>query len=329
MRYRKLGQTDLSVSVIAMGCWAIVGDNTWGPQDESETIATIHAALDTGINFFDTAEGYGNGYSEELLARGLGENRSRAIIATKVSQSNLLPDQIQAACERSLLHLNTDYIDLYQIHWPSRQVPFEDSMAAMESLRDQGKIRAIGVSNFGPVDMDEMLEVGHFQTNQLPYSLLWRAIEFDIQPKCVEHNIGILPYSPLQQGLLTGKFTKADDVPEGRARTRHFSTDRPQAKHGEAGAEAETFTAIKRIQQLSDMIGHPMEHLALSWLIHQPAVTSVIAGARNPAQMVANALAADVELSDEVLHALDQATQPIKEHMGADPDMWAAESRYR
>ena len=329
MKYRNLGQTDLSVSVISMGCWAIVGDSTWGPQDESETIATIHAALDTGINFFDTAEGYGNGYSEELLGRGLGEYRSKAVIASKVSQSNLRPDQIQAACERSLLHLNTDYIDLYQIHWPSRQVAFEDSMAAMENLRDQGKIRAIGVSNFGPQDMDEMLQVGHFQTNQLPYSLLWRTIEHDIQPKCVEHGIGILPYSLLQQGLLTGKFTRADDVPEGRARTRHFSSQRPQAKHGEAGAEAETFSAIKRIQQLADMVGHPMEHLALAWLIHQPAVTAVIAGARNPAQMVANALAADVSLSEEVLHALDQATQPLKARMGADPDMWAAESRYR
>ncbi|MBZ0296929.1 MAG: aldo/keto reductase [Anaerolineae bacterium] len=329
MKYRQLGQTDLQVSTIAMGCWAIVGDSTWGEQDEAEALQTIRTALDLGINFFDTAEGYGGGYSEELLGRALGNRRSEAVIASKVSQSNLAPDEVRAACERSLKNLNSDYIDLYQIHWPSREVPFADTMAELEKLRDEGKIRVIGVSNFGIGDMTEMLEIGHFQSNQLPYSLLWRAIEFDIQPRCVAKHISILPYSPLQQGLLTGKFMTADEVPEGRARTRHFSGERPQARHGEAGAESITFDAIQHILEVCEEIEQPMAQVALAWLLHQPGVTSVLAGARNIHQIQENAAAAEVELSEDVLQRMDAVTQPLKQKMGADPDMWSPDSRYR
>lgn len=329
MNYRKLGQTDLQVSTIAMGCWAIVGGPTWGDQDEAEAIQTIHAALDLGINFFDTAEGYGDGLSEALLGRGLGSRRAEAVIATKVSQTNLTPVAVRAACERSLQYLNTDYIDLYQIHWPSREVPFADTMAELEKLRDEGKIRVIGVSNFGIGDMTEMLTLGHFQSNQLPYNLLWRAIEYEIQPRCVAEQISILPYSPLQQGLLTAKFATADAVPEGRARTRHFSGQRPQTRHGEAGAEAETFAAIQRIAALCDEIGQPMAQVALAWLLYQPGVPSVLAGARSVRQIQQNAAAAEVKLAEDVLQQLDAITQPLKEKMGADPDMWSSDSRYR
>lgn len=176
MRYRKLGQTDIIVSVIAMGCWPIVGDFTWGPQDEADSIATIHAALDAGINFFDTAEMYGNGYSEELLGRALAGRRHEVVIASKVGSEHLAADQVIRAGEGSLRRLRTDYIDLYQIHWPSRTVPLAETMAALERLRQQGKVRAIGVSNFGLGDLGDLLAIGRPETNQLPYSLLWRAI---------------------------------------------------------------------------------------------------------------------------------------------------------
>ena len=157
MQYRKLGQTDLEVSVVALGCWAIIGGFNWGPQDKAESLDTIEAALDSGVNFFDTAEGYGDGASEQLLAEGLGSRRPDVIIASKVSADNLPPDKLRAACERSLRHLNTDYIDLYQVHWPSRTEPFAETMRTLEALRDEGKIRVIGVSNFGKEDLPEML----------------------------------------------------------------------------------------------------------------------------------------------------------------------------
>ena len=226
MQRRQLGNTSLKVSPIGVGFWGIVGGDYWGAQEESDTINTVRAALDAGINFFDTAEGYGDGYSEEMLGRALKGRRSEAIIATKVSQDNLAPDDIRAACERSLKRLQTDCIDLYQVHWPSRAIPFEDSMSTLLDLQRAGKIREIGVSNFGNLDMPEMLACGRFEANQLPYSMLWRAIEYEVQPQCVEGNISILPYSPLNQALLTGRYSNADEMPYSRTRTRHFRGDR-------------------------------------------------------------------------------------------------------
>ena len=284
-----------------------------------------------GVNFFDTAEGYGDGYSEQLVSRGLGNRRQDVVIASKVSPNNLAPADLKAACERSLKNLNTDYIDLYQVHWPNRDIPFADTYRALEDLRDAGKIRAIGVSNFGKLDQPESLAAGRFEANQLPYNLLWRAIEYDIQPHCVEHTISILPYSPLMQGLLTGKFQSADDVPDDRARTRHYTHERPLARHDSPGYEDETFAAIDAIREIAAEINQPMAHVSLAWLLHQPAVTSVIAGARNRQQMEENAVAADLTLSDDVVQGLTAATDTLKSKFGADPDMWAAtgKSRYR
>jgi len=202
-------------------------------------------------------------------------------------------------------------------------------MAALEDMREQGKVRAIGVCNFGVQDLSDLLEVGRVETNQLPYSLLWRAIEYEIQPKCVEAGLGILCYSPLIQGLLTGKFASPDEVPEGRARTRLFSGDRSQTRHGEAGCEAETFAAIEGIRRIGEEIGEPMAKLAVAWLLHRPGVTSVITGARRPDQIVQTAQAADLELASEIVDRLAKITDEVKRAMGPNPDMWQSESRFR
>jgi myo-inositol catabolism protein IolS len=156
MQYRKLGKSDISVSVVVMGCWALAGDSTWGPQDADESIATVRAALDAGVNFFDTAEGYGGGDSESILGRALSGRRHEAVIATKVSRSHMSGDEVRRACERSLRHLQTDYIDLYQIHWPSRTIPLDETIEALERLREQGKVRALGVCNFGVRDLSDL-----------------------------------------------------------------------------------------------------------------------------------------------------------------------------
>jgi myo-inositol catabolism protein IolS len=329
MRYHKLGKTDLSVSLLAMGCWALAGDATWGPQDEAASIATVHAALDAGVNLFDTAEGYGGGDSESILGQALAGRRHQAVIATKVSRSNLSYQEVQQACENSLRRLRTDYIDLYQIHWPSRSVPLAETMGALERLREKGKVRAIGVCNFGVRDLSDLLRIGWAETDQLPYSLLWRAIENEIRPKCVEEKIGILCYSPLVQGLLTGKFSSADEVPDGRARSRLFSGDRPEARHGEAGCEAQTFAAIEQIGRICDEVGQPMARVALAWLLAQPGVTSAIAGARRPDQIQETARAADLELSAGTLDALTGVTEEVKRCIGDNPDMWQSQSRFR
>ena len=331
MQLRQLGNSSLMVSPIALGFWGIVGGDYWGPQDETDTINTVSAALDAGINFIDTAEGYGNGYSEEMLGRALKGRRDEAIIATKVSQANLAPADIRAACERSLKRLDTDTIDLYQVHWPSRDIPFADSMSTLLDLQSEGKIRVIGVSNFGKLDMPDMLQCGRYEANQLPYSLLWRAIEFEIQPQCVERNISILPYSPLNQALLTGRYQNADEMPHSRTRSRHFRPDRRDSRHYTPGFEAETFAALDEIRQICDDIGQLMVHVALAWLLHKPAVDSVLAGARNPQQIESNLKATNLSLSPATMQRLDDATADLKAKFGSDPDMWGTgeRSRYR
>ena len=328
MKYRRLGDTDIEVSVVALGCWAIVGDWAWGDQEENDTVATVEAALDAGVTFFDTAEAYGNGYSEEILGKTLGSRRRDVVIATKLSPVHLSADEVPKACERSLRRLGTDYIDLYQAHWANPSIPYEETMPALEKLREQGKVRAIGVCNFGVESLSGLLAVGRCVTNQLPYNLLWRAIEYEIVPECLDHGIGLLPYSPIAQGLLTGKFSSAAEVPDGRARTRHFSKDRALTRHGETGCEAETFAAIDRIRVIGDALGRPMGQVALGWLLHQPGVVSVLAGARNAHQMLENARAAELSLSRGVLDELAEATDALKRTLGPNPDMWQSDSRF-
>jgi len=323
-----LGHTDIRVSAVCQGCWSIVGDSTWGPQDQHDSIAALQACLDAGINFFDTAEAYGDGYSEQLIRKALGDARGEIVLASKVSSERLDdPSSIKSACEASLRRLGTDTIDLYQIHWPSPRANYGEVMGAMEQLRREGKIRAVGVSNFGPGYLDDVLAAGRVESNQLCYSLLWRAIEFNLHARCVEEGMSILCYSPLCQGLLTGKFATADDVPAGRARSRLFSKNRPQSRHGQAGCETELFDAIAKIRQISDELHQPMGNVSLAWLLAQKGVVSVIAGARNAKQAAENAAAAEIRLTSETIARLSEATEAVKAYVGANADMWEATSR--
>lgn len=331
MKYTVLPGTDWQVSRIAMGCWALSGDQTWGPQDEQETIATIHAAIDVGINFFDNAELYGNGLAEEILGKALRARRGNVIIASKFNREHARREQVIASCEQSLSRLQTDYIDLYQIHWANWEVPFAETWEALQRLREQGKIRAIGVCNFGPKDLSAILEIGRPSTNQLPYGPLFRAIEFEIAPACIAAGVGILCYSPLTIGLLTGKFTTADEVPAGRARTRHFSSRKPLTRHGEPGCEEETFKAIAEIVALANDLRVTVPQLALAWLLRRSGVSAVVNGMRRPEQARQNAVAAALELDSSVIERIESVTDPIKEQLGSNPDMWegAAHSRFR
>lgn len=327
MQFRRLGNTDIEVSTICQGCWSITGGRTWGEQDRELSVRAVRAAFDAGINFFDTASQYGSGESERIVGEALRDVRGRAVIATKVNQEELAPRQLTASCERSLQLLRTDTIDLLQIHWPSREVPVADSFAAMLRLKEQGKVRAIGVSNFGPAYLRDALAVGQTASNQLCYNMLFRAVEVEIQPLCVEHGVGILCYSPLCQGLLTGKFASPRDVPDGRGRTRLFSPARPDARHKERGCERELFEAIGKIRGVCEGLGKPMGHVAMAWLLGQGAVTSVIAGARNPEQARDNAAGGDLTLPQDAMAALSDATQWLKQYVGANADFWQTESR--
>ena len=226
MQFTALGKrSDMQVSAIALGCWPFAGGDVWGAQEDADSIAAVHAALDEGINFFDTAEGYGR--SEEVLGRGLKGRRHEATIATKVSEANLAADGILSACERSLRALQTDYIDLFQIHWPNWDVPLAETVGELETLQEEGKIRAYGVCNFAEQDLSEMIALGQCVTDQLPYNLAWRGIERAVLPLCRANGVGVICYSPLAQGVLTGRYANADEMPEGLARTRLYRASGP------------------------------------------------------------------------------------------------------
>jgi len=328
MKYRKLGKTGVEVSVLCAGCMTAGRDpGTYGPTDDRDTIAAINAYLDAGVNFLDTSESYSDGESETILGRALGSRRKQLILSTKVSLGHLAPAELKRACEGSLRRLKTDWIDLYQIHWPDPAVPVADSIAAMLELQAEGKIRFIGVSNFCVGYLADAVAATAIAGNQVCYSLLWRPIEHAIQPFCVEHDISILCYSPMCQGLLTGKFRGADEVPPLRARSRLFDPARPKARHGDAGFEEGTFAAIEAVRDICKSAHLPMGQVALAWALAQPAVAAVIAGARRAEQAAENARAAEIELPDDVIAQLNAATDKVKQYVGANADMWESRSR--
>jgi len=330
VQYKSLGTTDIKVSEFALGCWPFAGGNVWGPQDDNVSIATVHAALDKGITFFDTAEGYDDdSHSEEVLGRALVGRRVEAIIATKISPPHLVPNLVEQTCEASLQKLQTDYIDLYQIHWPNHDVAVEDSMAVLLKLRDAGKIRSIGVCNFGVQDLTAALESAEIVTDQLPYNLLWRPIEVEIQPTCLENNVGLICYSPLAQGLLTGRYASADEVPDGLSRSRLFSNSRPLANHGEDGCETEAFDAIAQVIEIAaELEEHPAK-VSLAWVRSRPGITSLLVGARSPDELDLNIPAFEYDLPQGIADRLSAATEPVKAKIGSNADMWSGDNRMR
>jgi aryl-alcohol dehydrogenase-like predicted oxidoreductase len=248
-----------------------------------------------------------------------------------VYSDNLTRENVIKSCEQSLKRLNTDYLDLYQIHWPSSTIPLTETMAAFDQLVQQGKVRAVGVCNFGVQDMESVLKLNNVVSDQLPYSLLWRAIEQSILPKCKEDRVGVIAYSPLCQGLLTGKYQSVEQVPPGLTGTRLYSHLRSNARHRESGMEAETFGAVAKIRDICANFGESMGNVAISWVLNQPGISSVLVGARSPQQLQENIKAAEVVISDTVKQALDDATEELRTKVSDNPDMWEgkAKSRYR
>ncbi|MBN1557256.1 MAG: aldo/keto reductase [Lentisphaerae bacterium] len=322
MQYRKLGNSDLNVSVIALGTWQLTDTGYWG--EGGKPAEAVRAALDHGIRFFDGAEDYSKGEAEQALGRALGGDRDKAVIATKVSPNHLKPEDVVTACEGSLKQLGTDVIDLYQVHWPNWKVPFADTYGALLRLREQGKIREIGISNFGPRDIEDWMQAGTAVSNQICYNLLFRAVEFEIVPACERHDLGILAYSPLMQGILSGRWKTIEDIPVPRRRTRHFADRRRGAHHGREGYEAATLKALQALEAAARDAGESMADLAMAWLLHQPGVASILVGGRKPDQVARNARAADITLDTSILQQLDALSTPLKDALGPNADPWNA-----
>ena len=330
MEYRRLGRTDWMVSVVSFGAWQIGDAEFWGSDGAADAETAVQVALDEGINLFDTAEMYGAGASEEALGKALGARRKDVYIADKVSPENCAPARLRGSCEASLRRLGTDCIDLYQVHWPSREVPFEETWAALAALRDEGKIREVGVSNFGPRDLADWRATGDAVSDQVGYNLLFRAVEYEVIPACREQGVSVLAYMPLMQGLLTGRYASIEDIPMLRRRTRHFSRHRDGTRHGEEGHENLLMDTVADLRDFAAAVGLTVEGMALSWLAAQPGVASVILGARNPAQLLDN-LRAMEDIGPAAVAQLNELTYPLKRVLGPNCDMWqtAENSRIR
>jgi myo-inositol catabolism protein IolS len=290
--------------------------------------SVVDAALDAGINYFDTAAMYNDGASEQALGEALRDKRDLALIGTKVQPEQVAgKGSVSRALEASLRRLQTDWVDLYMLHWPLRErSQLEDAVAELETLRGEGKVRAVGVSNHGVEQLAAVLSLGLEPVfDELPYSLLTRAIEAEIVPFCAARQIGVLGYMPLMQGLLAGKYRRPADVPASRARTRHFHHGRsPDSRHGGDGAEAETFDVVDALGGLAEELGTDPAVLAIAWSVANPALTCTIVGMRRLDHVRTALEGANLALDDRRLRQLDEATKALWERLGDDPDYFEA-----
>ena len=314
MKTKSLGNSGLTASVVGLGAWVLGGGQVWGKDtDDAESVRTIQAALDLGINLIDTAPAYGWGRSERVVARALKGRRDKAIVATKCGMwwedargsyfveldgkkvnRSLRPDTLQVEIENSLRRLEIDCIDLYQTHWPSVPpdfTPIADTMAVLLKLKEQGKIRAIGVSNVSLQELKENVRCGGVATDQFRYSMLHREAEQDVLPYCAQNNIGTLTYMSLEQGLLTGKI----------GMDRHFAPSefRSNTAWNDWFIPANRQRVLNLLaswQDLTRKYDCTLSQLVIAWTAAQPGVTHVLAGARTPAQVSENARAGELDL---------------------------------
>ncbi|MFP3854194.1 MAG: aldo/keto reductase [Anaerolineales bacterium] len=312
METKKLGWTDLELTRIGLGTWAIGGgdwDFAWGPQDDEQSIETIHKALDLGINWIDTAAVYGFGHSEEVVGRAIKGMSERPIIATKCSRlwtedgeiyGNLERESILAEAERSLDRLGIEVIDLYQIHWPFPNEGIEEGWHALEELIDSGKVRYGGVSNFSVSQMQRAHEIHPIASLQPPYSMLQREVEEDILLYCAENDIGVIVYSPMQKGLLTGKVDKAwvENLPEDDHRKADEMFNDPELSIN--------LELVEGLQIIAERAGRTVPQLAIAWTLRRPEVTAAIVGARRPDQIEETAPAAVWNLTQDELAEIDR-----------------------
>ena len=305
MQTRKLGNSNLHLTTLGLGAWAIGGGGwaySWGPQDDAESIRAIHRALDLGINWIDTAAVYGLGHSEEVVARALADRKGKVIVASKCGlrwrpnrmiYGALKASSVREEVENSLLRLGLNTIDLYQIHWPNPNKDIEEAWGVMADLVREGKIRYAGVSNFNVAQMKRAQAIHPITSLQPPYSLLNRDAEAEILPYCAALGIGVVAYSPMQAGLLTGAFSGerlgALDPEDWRRKDRFFQEP----------AFSRSLDIVEKLRPLAAREGRTLAQLAIAWVLRRPEVTAAIVGARRPSQVEETAAAADWALSAE------------------------------
>lgn len=314
MRYRTIKHTDLTISEVGFGTWPISGHGM-GEVDEQKAMETIHHAVELGITFFDTADMYGFGYAEELLAKTLGAKIKDFVIATKVGnewdalgnlRSNLQPDYIIQACENSLRRLKLEAIDLYQLHIPDPNTPIEKTMEALSTLRESGKIRYVGLSNFSVEQLSEARRYLPIVSNQIEYSMLERSIEHEMIPYCTENEISILPYKVLGRGLLTGKFKELPifSIGDWRASDPEFQEER----------FGEIMKIVDQLKPIAEAYSVTLSELATAWVLRLATVASVIVGAKHPKQIEESCGRSPLNLKDNDLYKIEEILNQLTDH---------------
>jgi len=302
---KQLGNSDLQLTPLGIGAWAMGGGGwrfAWGPQDDNESIAAIHHALDLGINWIDTAAVYGLGHSEEVVARALEGRSNRPYVFTKCARrwddnreifKSLKADSIRYEVEQSLRRLKVDVIDLYQIHWPEPDEDIEEGWTEMARLKDEGKVRYIGVSNFTVEQMKRAQKIAPITSLQPPYSIVSPEVEESLLPYCQENGIGVIVYSPMKSGLLTGKMTRERiaSFPEDDFRKRTPPFNEP--------ALTRNLAIVDKIREIGTAHGRSPGEVAIAWALRHPAVTAAIVGFRSPAQVDGVIGAAEFRLTEE------------------------------
>ncbi len=305
MRTRRLGNSDLHVTPIGFGAWAIGGGGwafAWGAQDDADSIASIREALELGINWIDTAAVYGLGHSEEVVAKALAGVRQRPYVFTKCARvwdenrqigKSLKAASIRRECEDSLRRLKVDVIDLYQVHWPEPPEDIDEGWQTMVKLKEVGKVRWIGVSNFSAEQMGQIAKYGPITSLQPPYSMVRRDIEPSVLPYCEANDIGVLVYSPMQSGLLTGAWTK-----ERHAALPADDWRREKNKHFQEPLFSRNLRLVELLKSIGSRHGRTPGEVAIAWTLRHPAVTAAIVGARKPGQLRELIGAAEWRLTD-------------------------------
>jgi len=315
MQKKRLGNSDLELTPIGVGAWAMGGGGwafAWGPQDDDESISAIHAALDHGVNWIDTAAVYGLGHSEEVIARALQGRSNKPYVFTKCArtwnenrqiQKVLKRDSVRRECEDSLRRLEVDVIDLYQIHWPEPDEDVEEGWETLARLKEEGKIRWIGVSNFSVAQLERCRAIAAVTSLQPPYSAVSPEVQDAQLPYCQEHGIGVIVYSPMKSGLLTGKMTRerVAALPEDDFRRRAPAFQEPQLTRNLALAD--------RMKEIGGRHGRSAGEVAIAWTLRHPAVTAAIVGMRSAEQVAGVVGALDFHLSPQEIAEIDSARQ--------------------
>lgn len=285
MEYRTLGNTDLRISAITLGAWQY-GKQFWSGIEDDESLSAIRAALDAGINAIDTAVGYGGGHSEEIVGRAVAGRRDEVILLSKCWSD---PAQIPSQIDACLARMGIECIDVYQVHYPSPSIPVCDTIGAMAEIQRAGKIRHIGVSNFDLKQMEEAAATARIEVCQPPYNVFWREIDDGVLPFCIEHNIAVLPYSPLAQGLLAGRFRRREDVPDDiRANSKLLAPEVLDV----------ALPIVDRLAAMAETRGKTVAQAAIAWTLNVPGITSAIVGARTAGQARENVGGVGWKLTD-------------------------------